>query len=216
MLLKLLLYTAIIVPVVPCCIGVWKIRHIDSCFKLVLLQAVIALMIDAGVIFLKAGENNIIYYKAFLFFDICISWSILYLLTPNYAQRIAIHILGFLVIVFFLFEVINTPLNSFTKNSFLALCVFVCYGFLSIIVQYYKYPDKHRYYAPVVWVSMGSLYYYCCCIPMFGTQNYLIDDSLGIAEKVYFINDVLKIVRYSFLGVAFSLINSNEHKSINH
>jgi hypothetical protein len=109
--------------------------------------------------------------------------------------------------IIFILQGLVTGFSAFENYAYVAQSITI--SLLYFILLYFIFNTKSKNIAavPEVWVSVGLVLYFACCIPYFSLFNFLNENYRSLSETLYFyINDVLAYLRYLFIAVAFWLI----------
>ncbi|RYZ52959.1 MAG: hypothetical protein EOP49_08300 [Sphingobacteriales bacterium] len=92
--------------------------------------------------------------------------------------------------------------DTFATGIFMAECLLVLVAYLYVITDRIA-SDGKGLARPLIWLCFIQIVYYACQLPLFMVLGYLIKNDLSLASKVYMINPVLNIIRYSLTAFCF-------------
>ncbi len=186
-------------------VHIWK--KLEFPYKLLLLQVIGAFITEFsgwGIGFLL-HKNNMWVYNIYILGEVWLLGAVCSHLITNSVARKAIRVM---LPVITLFWGITTYVNSiFVFNNWTVIVVSIFYLLFYITALYDNsiFSRKKLFTQPIFLISISIIIYHTTIIPLFGLVNYLVENNVHIANRLYFINQGAAILRYALIAVAFYL-----------
>ena len=200
------LFFLVLPKIVAILLGIAFFRLLPRLYVLLLFQSVLALICESYGYYLGdiLHQNNV---WIFYYYTLIECWLIgivgYQLLKKNSLQKVAIMLL-FICTIIWLYDLMSLGIKIMS-NRFL-----VSYGIVTVLIYIgvlstRAFETSSLLKNPIFWISVSFILYFGCTIPYFGLWNYLIDNSMRLANSLFNILLVLNIIRYPLIGLSFYL-----------
>ncbi len=190
----------------------WKKMPLPLTF--ILGQISIAFTFEiVGQILKHTGHQNAMLFNLYIVLEFILLILVISLLIK---KRFATRLTVFLIVIYIGFwgkTIVCNGAGSFAAKVFLLGCLILscCYFYLMIKISSSKDDFIKQ---PTFWISLGTTIYFCSVIPLFGAFHYFeTHNKQQLGSYLYTINDIMGIIRYSFILYAFYLLKK---KNINY
>ena len=195
--------------------GLLSWKRFDVIFRILMAQLLLGLIAQlVGSFSNKYYHSNTAVYNGYIFLEL---WLIGLLGLRMIHEKLLRTILLTAMVMCALVDVLSmwsTGIHVLANWGYICASILFTITFLFIVVKM-TFADESSLLikSPKFWLALGILIYYGCTVPIFGFFNYLLHYHRAIAAKVYYINDLLSIVRYLFMFVAILLVRGRNQNS---
>jgi|GEM_PF-2475900 len=180
-------------------------RLLPRIFRWVSVQCILAAIVEiAGAVFKEFSQSNVWIYNIYMVLEPLTIGYAAYLIIKGYKYFISITIA--ILSCYWLYLVSEYGLSTFANK--VLLFQNILYALLSLLILK-KMSRRTTPFSqiPEIWLAMAFLVFSSGSIPIMGLFNNLQNvTEKGVAEKMYYITQLLCIHRYVFVTVAFILI----------
>ena len=185
-------------------VGTLSWKYLPMAFRWVFLQCLLAGLVELiGMKFNSNLEPNIWIYNLYMVGEPWLLGFAAMSILPLAKNRILLVL--FLVTAFWCIQVLLYGLDSFA-NAVLLLDNFL-FAVASIMILMKMSKQRTPFFQiPELWLAMAVLLFSAGNIPIMGLYNNLKTIPRDVAQNLYYITNILCILRYLFVTVAFLLI----------
>ena len=193
--------------------GLIYIRKLTIPYYLLFAQAVLGLICEGYGYYLGdiLHQNNV---WIFYFYVIVECWLIGiagYLLLDNkLLRKIFVLLLGICSAIW-LYDLIVNGIKIMSNRFLVSYGIVIVLLYISALFQR-AFTGGKLLKNPVLWNAIAFILYYGCTIPYFGLWNYLISNSITLADKLFNILLILNFIRYLLNALSIYLYGI-QHKA---
>lgn len=186
--------------------GVSSWKNLILPYRLILVQVVIALIFESLGVYLSI----ILHLSNSWLFNIYMLLELLLLgMSGTYFIDIKYKKLVFSGVVagtfFWIVNLFQNPFNKLYNWSYIASATVIIGIYLGVLFTVVLFRTKRILSHPLFYLCGSFILYFASVIPLFGLLNYLINDDLPMANKLFYINVSLNVFRYVMIAIAFYL-----------
>lgn len=188
-------------------VGVYYWKYLTVVYKLFLIQCMLAFIneLTAWAIQYYTDFSNSYMFNVYAIIEVWLLGAACILnISKQLARKLVVGALIALTI-YWLFNVIRNGILTFNNKTVVAIAIFYVVSFFLLLINNSIFNDKKIYKQPLFVIAIAIIIYYATIIPFFALMNYLTTNNMPLAIKLFKINIVAAILRYSLVAIAFYL-----------
>ncbi len=183
----------------------WKLLSLP--YRLLLIQVVLALIIEitGWAINKYLHINNLWLFNIYAIIEV---WLLGLACSMFITVRKIEKLIWFLLPLITICWIVSVFVNGFFEfNNWIvvAIAIFYVVFYIAALFSSSIFGQKKALAQPLFLVAIAIIIYYATIIPLFGLMNHLVKDNLHTANKLFKINAVAAILRYTLVSIAFYL-----------
>lgn len=200
------IFFAIIIALV---VGLFLFQRLSILYRVFLLQVLTALIFESmgAYIGLFSKQNNTWIFNIYMLIEMTLLGIAGSFLLDKSIRIYTLSAFGIMQLLW----IINALIGDFDKLFnwfFVSSSALIVILFVFILFRNVLFKKKHLLIESVFYLCFSSILYFASVIPLFGLLNFLIEDNIAIATKLFYINISLNILRYILIAIAFYLYGS--------
>lgn len=206
--MRFLLFLLFSSKIIAILMGLKSVSKATLPYKLLLFQTSILLITESiglytGVI---KGQNNMWLSNPYTLFEVWLVATIIKLRLSTYIKHTNWILLSLIPISGLWVHSIYTKGLHIFSNWFYAAASLLIILTSTILLFHLSNSGKKIYTSPDFWLATGLVISCSITIPLYGLFNYLAVHDLKLMYKLYYINQIAGIIRYSLIAVSFYII----------
>lgn len=205
------LFFLVLPKIITILLGLVYFRLFPALYKLLFCQSVLALICEGYGYYLGdvLHQNNVWIFYYYTLIECWLVGIVGYqLLKKKSLQKITLILLSICTMIWlsdFFYNGIKIMSNRFL----------VSYGIVMVLVYIAvlstrAFETNSLLKNPIFWIAVSFILYYGCTIPYFGLWNYLISNSMSLANNLFNILLILNIIRYPLIALSFYLYGTQQ------
>ena len=198
-------------------IGAKSYSKLSFAYKLLLFQSTLAFIAEAIGFYtgFLHGYNNSAFFNIYLLIDL---WLVGYIGKILLSKHNQYHkVIPFALSIVTVIWGYGIYLNGFSVFSHWLLFfggILQLAIFITLLFHTANNGSKISS-QPSFWLSVAIIIFSGSIIPLFGLYDYLVTADVKLMYKLYYINQIAGILRYSLIAVSFIIIARSTNKTIN-
>jgi hypothetical protein len=194
--------------IVPIVIGVYFFKQLPAPYRLVLYHLFLVSICEITGYYLTVTTDKT---NSWVFNFL---WLLPELLLMGIAGRGLIQaksmknvatILMLIGIVIWIVNIYKTGINQFANWTFIYISIMLIVIYLNVLFNSI-FNGTNLVRSPAFWLSVSVILYFSCALPYFGLFQYLNTTSRSLAKGLFYINEILILIRYPMVAVSFYLL----------
>lgn len=190
-------------------IGVRAWEKLPYVYRILTIQIALVFIVEASGWFINAvlKAPNLWLFNTYNLVELCLTLFIAQqLLARHTTNNKWPYILVAPVILFWIYRGFVTSWWTQLLNwSYLSGYILLLLTYI-ILLFHLSNTGKKLVSEPAFWLSLGVILFCGATIPLYGLFTYLADNDIDLMYKLYYINQIAGIIKYSLFGISFYII----------
>lgn len=211
--MKLFLFLVFTPAGIASLIGLYYWKSLSSAYRFVLSQTICAFTFESIGTYLTfvAHIPNAFIYNIYLLLELLfLSVGGAHFISRLYRKYVYAG-LG-VVTVFWIFNVIVGSFFELFNWLFVGSSILLVVLYSIVLFQQVVFKKIKIKLQPVFYLCLSVIFYFTSVVPLFGLINYLMKSNMLYANKLYYINLSLAVLRYALVAIAFYLYGSQARR----
>lgn len=196
-------------------IGLLYLRRLSLPYRLILIHTLLAVATETGgkYVAVELHQFNIWVFNLYWIAELWLLGIAGVMLSPNYRVKRMIPWLLIGNSILWLSCLYRQGICTNPTTPQCISCIILVILYFSLLIDT-MLRTANVLRAPEFWLSISTILFFSCAIPIQGLYNYLIENGPGTLEKLYKIIGVMNQVRYPLVGLALYLYGSQQAKAL--
>lgn len=189
-------------------LGTRSKKRNPTAYTILLIQTALAFIAESiglytGII---KGQNNSWLSNIYIMIELIMITTIAQQLLAKYIKRTQwVYFPLIPITALWIYSISTNGLNNISNWSHTLGSVYTIFLFTLLLYQLSN-DGKKIYTVPDFWLSLGLIIFCGATLPLYGLYHYLVQHDVKLMYKLYYINQIAGIIRYSLIAVSFYII----------
>jgi hypothetical protein len=194
--------------------GLSRWRVLPTAFRIMTIQCIVAFLFEMGGVYLGLvlGRSNQWLLNIYLILEIWLIGFVAYNLLSEYRRAVTVALV--LLTALWGYFIWNSGIAIFANKLMIAEGLVFLAMFLLVLFK--TTVKKEPFFSlPETWLSISILIFFAGTLPIMGMVNYLNTVSPNQASTLYYITNIVCIMRYGLAAFSFLLFGRKKKEAFN-